>query len=132
MNSVREERSGAASGINNAISNVASLLGISLFGIMFSDAFQRSFSENLGTSSLSVAAKQAMYSHRRELGGMADVAGPAGQLIVNSAFVHALHLVFIVSAGLSLLAAATLSLLPDSKITSATTCDTDSVGLVLD
>ncbi|HEY0797169.1 MAG TPA: MFS transporter [Acidisarcina sp.] len=126
MNSVREERSGAASGINNAVSNVARLLGISLFGVLFSAAFQRSLSQNLGTSSLPAVAKQAMYAHRRELGGMTGLPGPAGQLIVNVAFVHALHLVFIVSAALSLLATATLILLPDSKITSAATCDLNS------
>jgi EmrB/QacA subfamily drug resistance transporter len=131
MNSVGENRSGAASGINNAISNVASLLAISVFGILVSGAFGRALLAKLVASSLSAAAQQTIYAHRLELGGMAASVGPLGQTIVDAAFAHALHLVLIVSSLLSLAAAIASISLRDEKVTTANTCDLDAASAVL-
>lgn len=104
MNSVGREHSGTASGINNAISSVASLLAISVCGAIFSAAFAGHLQIGLSNSSLPDAMRRQIFVHRGELGGMI-VSSPDARKIVDQAFVASLHLILMLSCALSILSA---------------------------
>jgi len=76
MNSVDQRHAGIASGINNAVSRIASLLAIAVFGAMLNGIFQSSLNQKLdtlalagGASGCGAAAPQACsdrnYGYRR-------------------------------------------------------------------
>ena len=47
MNSVDQNHAGTASGINNAVSRIAALLAVAVFGALLADAFQSALDRNL-------------------------------------------------------------------------------------
>ena len=125
MNSVGAGRSGTASGINNAISNLASLLAISVFGILFSKAFNAVLLQGLRRSSLSLLVQENLYSHRLDMGGLGSLAGPAGQPLIDAAFVESLHRVLLTAIVLSLLAVFAACMLKDPTLPLGSFCATD-------
>ena len=65
MNSVAQKRAGVASGINNAVSRVAGLLAIAVFGIIMLQAFNHALEANL--SGLPSSIRQAVDQQRTKL-----------------------------------------------------------------
>ncbi|PYK71099.1 MAG: MFS transporter [Verrucomicrobia bacterium] len=65
MNSVAQTRAGIASGINNAISRVAGLLAIAVFGIIMLQAFNHTLETNL--SGLPSSIRQSLDQQRAKL-----------------------------------------------------------------
>ncbi|PYK79711.1 MAG: MFS transporter [Verrucomicrobia bacterium] len=65
MNSVAETRAGVASGINNAVSRVAGLLAIAVFGIIMLQAFNHALDTNL--SGLPSPIRQSLDQQRTKL-----------------------------------------------------------------
>jgi predicted MFS family arabinose efflux permease len=65
MNSVAETRAGVASGINNAVSRVAGLLAIAVFGIIMLQAFNHALDTNL--SGLPPPIRQSLDQQRTKL-----------------------------------------------------------------
>ena len=65
MNSVAETRAGVASGINNAVSRVAGLLAIAVFGIIMLQAFNHALDTNL--SGLPSPIQQSLDQQRTKL-----------------------------------------------------------------
>jgi len=65
MNSVAQTRAGIASGINNAISRVAGLLAIAVFGIIMLQAFNHALETNL--SGLPPSIRQSLDQQRAKL-----------------------------------------------------------------
>jgi len=65
MNSVAQTRAGIASGINNAISRVAGLLAIAVFGIVMLQAFNHALETNL--SGLPSSIRQSLDQQRAKL-----------------------------------------------------------------
>ena len=104
MNSVSQDRTGTASGINNAVSNVASLLAIAVCGIIFSGSFTGNLQRSLSTSSLPHEVQQHIFDHRKDLGGTV-VTGPNARSLVNNAFEASLHRVLSLCCLLSISAA---------------------------
>ncbi len=104
MNSVSQDRTGTASGINNAVSSVASLLAIAVSGIIFSVSFTEHLQRNLLTSSLPHEVQQYIFDHRKDLGGIV-VPGPNARSLVNAAFEVSLHRVLLLCCLLSISAA---------------------------
>ena len=78
-------------------------------------SFAHYLQQGLLTSALSVDMQQAIYAHRRELGGI-EVSGPYAKELVNEAFEKSLRLVRLSCCVLSLMAASVATFLrPTSR-----------------
>jgi EmrB/QacA subfamily drug resistance transporter len=104
MNSAPENLAGAASGINNAISRVAGLLAIAVFGLVLSTSFNHELDNSLRSLKLS-RGEQTEVERQRPLLAAAHYANPAIQRASDTSFVASFRLVISLSAGLALVGA---------------------------
>lgn len=104
MNAVPEERAGTASGVNNAVSRVASLLALALFGMIFTPLFTRNLQSNLQKSNLAPEAKQRILSQRDRLAAV-PTQNAEEQRVVGAAFVYGFRGIVVLATGFSVLAA---------------------------
>jgi EmrB/QacA subfamily drug resistance transporter len=113
MGAVDPRHAGVASGINNAVSRVAGLLAIAIFGVVLTDVFMARVAPALDAAGLSAPARLAI---ERELPKMAgadlDAAAPierdereAARRAIDLSFVSAFRVVMLAAAALGLLAA---------------------------
>jgi EmrB/QacA subfamily drug resistance transporter len=75
LNAVDRRDAGTASGINNAVARVASLLAIAVFGIVVTSTFNRSLDRYLEGSHISPAVREALAAERSRLGAIEAPAG---------------------------------------------------------
>lgn len=112
MNSVEQERVGAASGINNAVARVASVLAVAVLGVVMIAAFDHSLRRSLGQLNLNREVVDELESNVNRLGGLGAPAGTDAQTAsairtaVANAFVLAFRMVMLLCAGLALGSAA--------------------------
>jgi predicted MFS family arabinose efflux permease len=106
MNALDESQAGAASGVNNAVSRLASLLAIALFGIVMSVAFQSALA-----SLAQDVAPAVMHEVIAQQGRLAAIETPATatqaeavrvRTAVDVAFVYGFRWVMLLSATLAL------------------------------
>jgi len=71
MNSVDQRHAGIASGINNAVSRIAVLLAVAVFGAMLNSVFQSALSQELDTLSLPPAVTAEVEAQRSKLAAIA-------------------------------------------------------------
>jgi MFS family permease len=111
MDSVSERQAGVASGVNNAVSRVASLLSIAVLGIIAFHVFDVQLEKRLDAANLPAPAKYAVLEQRNRL---TQIEPPAGlttdqkmalKRAIAEAFLAAFRWVMVVSAGLALLSA---------------------------
>jgi EmrB/QacA subfamily drug resistance transporter len=97
-----ESNAGIASGVNNAIARVASLLAIAAVGAVISAQFSSTMGERLGGVRLSPAARTVVAHARSQTFARVDpsTVGPRVSLAVRSASVHAFHVGIGISAAL--------------------------------
>ena len=69
MNAVPQKRSGVASGVNNAVSRIAGLLGIALLGIVVVHSFNRELDRRLAPLGLSAEMRREIDGQRVKLAG---------------------------------------------------------------
>lgn len=107
MNAVPTRQAGTASGINNAVSRVAGLLAIALFGILMLAVFANTLSGALDSEGLPASLRDSILAHRSSLaaiplpdGTTAEAAGLARDLI-DASFVHGFRAVMILAATLA-------------------------------
>jgi EmrB/QacA subfamily drug resistance transporter len=111
MNSVSQDRVGAASGINNAVARVAGVLAIAVFGIVMVNAFSSHLNRELERKSLPENALHEIQANEIKLAGMLIPAGldPDTAASVKSslsrAFVHGFRVIAFICAGLSVASA---------------------------
>jgi hypothetical protein len=113
MGAVDPRHAGAASGVNNAVSRVAGLLAIAIFGVALASAFDGRVRPGVDRLSLSAAAREEVDVELGKIAG-ADLSQAAsltpsqrrevGALVENG-FVSAFRLVMLSAAGLALVAA---------------------------
>lgn len=125
MNAVPGNRSGVASGINNAVSRTAGLLAVAVLGIVMLHSFNSRLDRKLQTLALPSEVKQVLDGQRTKLAGVElpqDFDPVAARLLkqaVDESFVAGFRRVMAVAAGLALLSALSAWLLIDGKKPSA-------------
>ncbi len=117
MEAVDARHSGVASGINNAVSRVAGLIAIALFGIVMVGAFGRDVAPALDRAGLPAPARAAVNGELSKLAG-ADLSGPditraaspvqiaAAREAIDESFLRAFNLTMKAAAAVALAAAA--------------------------
>jgi EmrB/QacA subfamily drug resistance transporter len=107
MNSVDQDRVGAASGINNAVARVASVLAIAVFGIVMVKAFGSHLNYSLGQLALPPGMLQELRSNEIRLAGLQvpaaldPTARTAVREMIGDAFVFGFRIVILICAVLS-------------------------------
>jgi EmrB/QacA subfamily drug resistance transporter len=67
MNSIAQDHAGAASGVNNAVSRIAGLLAVAIFGLIMTGIFNHQLLEGLNKTPIPTAIKQEINSQRSQL-----------------------------------------------------------------
>ena len=113
MGAVDPRHAGVASGVNNAVSWVAGLLAIAVFGVLLGLTFDARARPRIDRLSLSAPAREGTDRELHKLAGadLTQVPGLTGveqreiREIIDHGFVFAFRLVMIGAAGLALAAA---------------------------
>ena len=79
LNSVSEQDTGVASGINNAVARVAGLVAIAAFGVVASGVFDRALDRRLSEKGLAAVAAKIPAAERRKLGAAQAPPGATGK-----------------------------------------------------
>ena len=121
MSSVDQARAGTASGINNAVSRVAGVLAVAVFGIVMVSAFSNRLQHSLAGLNLDPAALHQIQSSVIRLAGLEVPAGLDPQTssaildAIAHAFVFAFRLVMLLCAALAAASAAVASRMIPSR-----------------
>lgn len=86
MSSVKQDHLGAASGINNAVSRVAGLLAIAIFGVIMIKIFNQQLVQNLQASSIPIDIQQEVINQRSKLADI-NIDNVVAQQIVRESFI---------------------------------------------
>jgi EmrB/QacA subfamily drug resistance transporter len=100
MNAVEPSYAGAASGINNAVSRVAGLLAVAVFGALLSGVFQKALDRQLARLDVAPDARAQIQSQRAKLAA-AETRDARGRQAIEQAFVEGYRTVLWVSVGLA-------------------------------
>ena len=112
MNSVSQDRVGAASGINNAVARVAGVLAIAVLGIVMVKAFHLRLNGSLAHLVLPPNVQQEIHANESRLAGLQVPGGLDPRLqaavreSIRDAFVFGFRIVILICAGLSVASAA--------------------------
>lgn len=109
MNCVDPDSAGTASGINNAMSRVAGLLAIAVFGWLMASVFEPRLQEGLRSVGIAADTANAIWAQRDKLAAIsvpATADAQAARAAVQAAFVAGYRMIMGVSAGLALASAA--------------------------
>lgn len=101
MNSVDQTHAGIASGINNAVSRIAALLAVALFGALLNGVFQASLNRQMDRLGVAPAVRASIESQRSKLAGIQTEDTPARQAI-DWSFVKGFRTILWVAAGLAI------------------------------
>jgi MFS family permease len=111
MDSVSEHQAGVASGVNNAVSRVASLLSIAVLGIVAFHVFDVRLERKLDSTSFDPEMKQAVMDQRSRLTqiepptALNDDQRAMLKQAIDESFIAGFRWVMLVSAGLAVLSA---------------------------
>jgi EmrB/QacA subfamily drug resistance transporter len=106
MNAVDQSFAGAASGINNAVSRIAGLLAVAVFGALLSGVFQSALERRLDDLAVAPTAREQIEAQRSRLAA-AETGDARGRQAIQEAFVAGYRTVLWVAVGLA--AASSLS-----------------------
>jgi hypothetical protein len=115
MSSLDQSRSGVASGVNNAVSRVAGLLALALFGLIFFRVFGPALDRRLDRAAVPMQVRQEIEGQRARLAAIAT-GDERGRAAVNEAFVAGYRVVLWMAAGLAVAASFGGSLISGQSI----------------
>jgi EmrB/QacA subfamily drug resistance transporter len=107
MGAVDQRHSGLASGINNAVSRVAALIAVAIFGVLLFHSFSNSMQDATAQMHLTSEVKANIEHHEAELAAMktpqnVDAATKSEiKRAINESFLDGFRMVMIVAAGLA-------------------------------
>jgi EmrB/QacA subfamily drug resistance transporter len=104
MGSVSRDRAGVASGVNNAVSRVAGLLGVAALGLVLSVSFNRSLDRRMTALSLPPSVRAEVNAQRSRM-AEASVSDPRARMAIDDAFVSAFRAVVWIGAALGVASA---------------------------
>ena len=125
MESVSQDRVGAASGVNNAVARVAGVLAVAVLGIVMVNAFAIHLNHQLAHLSLPPAVLQALQADETKLAALQPPAGldsttsAAIKRSIGESFVFGYRIVMFICAGLSLASALVAWLMIPMKMTTS-------------
>ena len=121
MSSVASNRAGAASGINNAVARVASVLAVAILGIVMVKLFSSALNRGLAGVPLPSDILQHVRSNEIKLAGLDLPGGVDAQTTallraaISHAFVFAFRIVMLICAGLCVASAAVAAVMIPAK-----------------
>ena len=101
MNAVETSYAGAASGINNAVSRVAGLLAVAVFGALLSGVFQGALERRLDSLNVTPQVRAQIEAQQSRLAA-AETSDARGRQAIQEAFVAGYRAVSWVAMGLAL------------------------------
>jgi EmrB/QacA subfamily drug resistance transporter len=114
MTAVPQTEAGTASGINNAVSRVAGLLAIALFGLILSQVFDHSLDQRLNALRLAPEERRKIDQQRPQLAA-AQSSDPRAQAAIAESFVSGFDVVVWISAGLAVASSLSAFVLMDKR-----------------
>jgi EmrB/QacA subfamily drug resistance transporter len=115
MNAVPVDQSGIASGINNAISRLASLLAVAVFGLVLLTAFRHDLGRRLDQLALPAPERQSIEKQRSRLAAI-QTGDPRIEHAVDEAFVFGFRRILWLAVAFSLASAACAQVLTQKEV----------------
>ncbi|WP_407553460.1 MFS transporter [Streptomyces sp. Pv4-95] len=123
MQSLPREKAGSGSALNNTFRQVGGTLGVAVLGSLLSTTYRNGIQGTLdGLPGVPAAARHAAGESIEATLGLADRMGPAGRELVGAArdaFVHAMHVTALGSAGTALVGAVVVAVFLPGKMAPA-------------
>jgi EmrB/QacA subfamily drug resistance transporter len=104
MNAVPQTQAGIASGVNNAVSRIAGLLAVAVFGLLLVAGFNRALNRRIDALSLSPAERADLDRNRPSLAGIRSE-NPRVNEAVAASFLSGYRIILLAAIGLTLASA---------------------------
>ena len=114
MESVPSSEAGVASGVNNAVSRIAGLLAIAVFGLILSASFNHALDRSLSRIQLSPDARERINQDRLKLAGL-QTSDQRVRDAVDEAFLSGYHNVLWISVGLAILSSVSAQMITNKR-----------------